>query len=690
MMKRILKSVSALAIASVTFAGTAMAQDVYSFGDSLSDTGNVSGVTFGLVPGGDYFAGRFSNGFVWTDYLSFRVSGELQDTNPGLIGRVFTSTSDGFNFAHGGAVAGNNGLNFGNILGGDLTGLLEGLSPFILTEQARHFRDDRVFFGRAYRASSNDIATISAGGNDYFNGETDPFFVVNSILSAIDIIEDNQINNFVVLDLPNVGDVPARFGTSSQAQLNALTAQHNSLLRQGADLIEAARGVNVSIVPVGLLFDIIVQDAQFNGGATFGFTNIAPGSGTSGNCLGDGLVGNACPTSFLFYDDIHPTARAHAIIGDLAYGTLLADSSASASFATRSVAVNQANVTQNRLISARLNAAQTGNIGTGFLSDGLRLGGNGISLAGNGLSFSSTDRGASANKAAHFYRYVDGAAPELFAFTPDAIGQSQAEATSLRLSAGEYISAYGADAYLGNGLFAGGLVSYTARQNSAFTTNRDDRSVNYAAYLAYFSGPLAVDFTTQSGTIDQNFTRATGFSFAPEVRGRTQSNYTVNRVNASYTLGEGPLKFGAHAKIATSNYQQDGYSEFGGLGLVDRSVEAINAQGTAGYVGGSISYGKGFGSKWAIGITANAGALATDSTQIGFGALIDTQDLLQEQFNQSAIFTPAITQDQFAGLFSSKLTLARGNRFAISAEGDALTSSEGMRHAVRLNLAWNF
>ena len=44
--------------------------EVYLFGDSLMDQGNVSRLTGGRVPGADYYLGRFSNGPVMTDRLS--------------------------------------------------------------------------------------------------------------------------------------------------------------------------------------------------------------------------------------------------------------------------------------------------------------------------------------------------------------------------------------------------------------------------------------------------------------------------------------------------------------------------------------------------------------------------------------------------------------------------------------------
>ena len=86
-----------LAVLAVTLpaarAGTIDA--LYSFGDSLSDTGNVYLATGGTLPGTPYFPGRFSNGPIWIDYLARSLGLPI---TPSLAG--------GTNFAYGGADTG--------------------------------------------------------------------------------------------------------------------------------------------------------------------------------------------------------------------------------------------------------------------------------------------------------------------------------------------------------------------------------------------------------------------------------------------------------------------------------------------------------------------------------------------------------------------------------------------------------
>ena len=74
---------------------------IYSFGDSLSDVGNLSAATAGTIPlPGFYYNGRFSNGPNWLDDLSAKLG---LSTGPALLG--------GDNFAVGGAQTGETIVN---------------------------------------------------------------------------------------------------------------------------------------------------------------------------------------------------------------------------------------------------------------------------------------------------------------------------------------------------------------------------------------------------------------------------------------------------------------------------------------------------------------------------------------------------------------------------------------------------
>src|SRR5262245_30298944 len=59
-----------VALMGPAWAGSDDFDRVVSFGDRLSDNGNLDAATFGIAPVSDYFAGRFSNGPTFAELLA--------------------------------------------------------------------------------------------------------------------------------------------------------------------------------------------------------------------------------------------------------------------------------------------------------------------------------------------------------------------------------------------------------------------------------------------------------------------------------------------------------------------------------------------------------------------------------------------------------------------------------------------
>lgn len=130
-----------LAVAVAAVAVPASALNLYVFGDSLVDAGNVSVATGGASPNPaqGYFQGRFTNGLNYVDYLNQRFAGV--NTAPSLLG--------GTNFAFGGARAIGNGFG-----GFPVPGLPQQLNSY--------------FAATGGLADSNGLYVINFGGNDLF------------------------------------------------------------------------------------------------------------------------------------------------------------------------------------------------------------------------------------------------------------------------------------------------------------------------------------------------------------------------------------------------------------------------------------------------------------------------------------------------------------------------------------------
>ena len=250
-----------------------------SFGDSLSDRGNVFLASGGTYPAAPYASGQFSNGDVWTA----RVASALGVTS-------VASLSGGTNYAYGGART---------FTGGG------GLVP---TTQ------DQVNF---YLASTSNVAdpnalyTIWTGGND-INGVLggDPLANFGTAATTVGTIAqalvDAGAQNILINNLPNLGLVPGvtAAGAAAVAGATSFTNTFNSFLA-------GAVGGVTGTADITLLDAFSLTNAIVANPASYGLTNATD------RCLAaDNVTECANPDDYLFYDDLHPTAAGQQLIAD--------------------------------------------------------------------------------------------------------------------------------------------------------------------------------------------------------------------------------------------------------------------------------------------------------------------------------------------------------------------------------------
>lgn len=248
---------------------------LYSFGDSLSDTGNVSVATGGATPSFPYFDGNFSNGPVWADLLGPMLG----------LASPTASLTGGTNYAWGGART-----------------LVDGSVPATQTQVNTYLADA----GGA--ADPNALYTIWTGGNDIQSLNVPD--IVNGGLAVADIANDLLIagaQNILVINVPNLGLTPIADG--NEAGASAFTGLFNDNVSLGLDALGSS---NVTLLDAFGLLNTIVADP-----AAYGLTNV------DDNCLAtaiDPLTG--CDTH-LFWDDLHPTAAGHELIADAAFAAVV-------------------------------------------------------------------------------------------------------------------------------------------------------------------------------------------------------------------------------------------------------------------------------------------------------------------------------------------------------------------------------
>lgn len=261
---------------------------LYVFGDSLSDSGNIYASTGG-IPLAPYYNGRFSNGPVWVETLASNLG---LAANPYLLG--------GTNYAFGGAPTGTP---------------YSGSSPSLTTQV-------NSFYLPAHPvADPNALYVVWGGGNDVRqigSGGAPPSAIANSVTNVVNIITAlaaTGAQNFLVPNLPDIGLTPEAQagGPAAVAGATFLSTTFNTNLAIALAGLEVGLGVNIIDLDVyGFLNNTIA-----NAGA-LGITNTTDRCYTGATGVGGGGTVCAAPNEYVFWDGIHPTAKAHQLLGQYA------------------------------------------------------------------------------------------------------------------------------------------------------------------------------------------------------------------------------------------------------------------------------------------------------------------------------------------------------------------------------------
>jgi phospholipase/lecithinase/hemolysin len=291
-------------------AAAATFTQMYVFGDSLSDPGNVFNATLQATGAGSppppYFDGRFSNGPNWIDYLGQNLN--LNSTPYTEISPA-TSPTQGINFAFGGSTTGTENTFNPNLIGlHQQIGLFTSLIPPNQT------------------ADPNALYVLWAGANDYlptqssFTPFTTPDTTIGNLSFALSSLAALGAKNFLVANLPDLGSLPVTSSTAISDNLNTLVSLHNTSLNTTLNTLSQAPGsdLNIKLLDVNSLFKSAISNP-----AQFGFTNVTDACINNLSCV---IGGQTIQDQYLFWDNIHPTTETHQQIAKLAFDELESES----------------------------------------------------------------------------------------------------------------------------------------------------------------------------------------------------------------------------------------------------------------------------------------------------------------------------------------------------------------------------
>lgn len=280
-------------------AGLQALNQLFVFGDSLSDGGNYAGPGGpGTYPPPPYAATRYSNGPTAVEYL-------WQAYHPGDTS-FKPSNYGGTNYALGGATSGSSNFNAINPSTPPALqswfdsqgGVASQVSNFASSCNNCFAPDESLFVVWAF---PNDVFSNAVWGLDAKSLITAG---VTNITNAIQVLIGEGATHFLIPNMPDLGNTPGFLGNTD---LTDLTVAFNAALDEALNLLEKSMK-QVEITPFdtfGTLNDVITNPDKY------GMKNVTD------QCV-QHLTDpkNPCdPDTWLFWDSVHPTTAGHAILG---------------------------------------------------------------------------------------------------------------------------------------------------------------------------------------------------------------------------------------------------------------------------------------------------------------------------------------------------------------------------------------
>jgi outer membrane lipase/esterase len=264
-------------------------QQVVSFGDSLSDNGNVA-----LLSGSPVIT-RFT-------------------TNPGTV--AVENIAQHFNLTLTPSLQGGTDYAFGGAR-----------AAIANPVPATSSQVQQYLAANGGKANPNALYTMWIGANDLLAAVQNPATAQVTVATAaanevgqIKALQAAGAKTIVVFNLPDVGKTPAAMsqGPAASAGITQLTQVYNGILSGG--LASANRGI-VPIDTYALLNEVIASPG------TYGFTNVTVPACTTASsitCSPATLRDPNAASTYLFADGIHPTTAAHALLSQYAISVITA------------------------------------------------------------------------------------------------------------------------------------------------------------------------------------------------------------------------------------------------------------------------------------------------------------------------------------------------------------------------------
>ncbi|KAJ2488020.1 hypothetical protein IWW37_005011 [Coemansia sp. RSA 2050] len=285
------------------------------FGDSLSDTGRLHSLTYGIIPPKSYWNGRFSSGPVWNEHLAQLLNLDLNSHAVGVAKSISVHR------------------RFLNLIP---------LDPPNSMDQIIESLNTHSLLSSAHR---HDIAVLEIGSNDAASAlveiasgrqSVDEFAqtLSDNVVAQLELLKRGGFRHILVSNLPALQHTPIVKQKHREGIAAAVVSTYNSLLESklrewrlsaGLDhfaVIDLARFMDTAIQPaVTTVLNITDTQSFCVGGSWLSlfddeislskFLGFLFSSDTKPLC--------ADPSSHFYFDPIHPNDRVHRLFGYCAH-----------------------------------------------------------------------------------------------------------------------------------------------------------------------------------------------------------------------------------------------------------------------------------------------------------------------------------------------------------------------------------
>jgi outer membrane lipase/esterase len=533
MRSKMLASASAVALVFAAGLGAAGAQtysNVVTFGDSLSDNGNVfrqnPAAATANTPYLPLTNGRFSNGPVWAEILAGAI-------RPGQFGPTGTMVGVGGPIPPG--------VNANLAFGGARTDAAVNQlppgpgAPPAIREQVGLF----ALSGGRYGPQT--LVTIWGGANNAFQqipvaaaAPATALATMQGVMTAAagDIAAAAQgsisqgARNILVANLPDLGSTPAFAGGPAQTLASVSSLTFNAQLAGRLNALAAANpGVNIIQMDVARLF----QNVLANPGQ-FGFSN------TTGTCVTSACATNpAQAASFVFWDPVHPTAAVHQRLAGYAMDHVMVGQAGASVAPVADIALSNRQQGMDAVLARISGAHAPAPAGNGA-----------VSVVVEGRSLRGDARGA--------------------------VPSYSATQMSARLVV---------DRAFAPGLTAGFAASFTQSNASAGTArNLDSTGAGFDAYVSWRSGGFLVNAVAGAGLDQFDDIRRQSF-LGVAMNGQTRGTSYGGALQLGYQVAMGAVTVTPLATIAAVRTRVDAFTEDGlsvAYSYAGRGVTALTGE----------------------------------------------------------------------------------------------------------------